>query len=345
MKIYLASALFSIVLLSCTKTPVDHKETYLDGNGAFIINEGNFLSGNGSVTFFSYDSTDIYNDLFDKVNERPLGDVPNSMVLHGRYGYIIVNNSGRIEVVEKSTIESVASVIGLVAPRNIAFVSDDKAYITSMYSDSLAVMRVSDNKITGYINIRRSSESIVIASGKAYVSNWIGGDEVMVINTTTDKVLDSIKVGLEPESMVIDRNNKLWVLCNGGWMRLNYAKLISINTGTNKVEKEFVFPTKQASPACLNISGDGTNLFYLEGGVRKMNISAAGLPQSPFIAEEGSYFYKLGVNPVNDDVFVTDAIDYQQQGFVMLYNSAGVLQSKLRAGIIPGMICFKMNDD
>jgi hypothetical protein len=145
--------------------------------------------------------------------------------------------------------------------------------------------------------------------------------------------------------MVVDRNNKLWVLCNGGWMRLNFAKLIAINTVTGKVEKEFVFPTKQASPGCLNISGDGTNLFYLDGGVRKMSISAADLPQSAFIAAQDIYFYKLGVNPVNDDIFITDAADYQQQGFVMRFNSGGVLLSKLRAGIIPGMICFKMNED
>jgi len=49
------------------------------------------------------------------------------------------------------------------------------------------------------------------------------------------------------------------------------------------------------------------------------------------------------VNPVNDDIFITDAVDYQQQGFVMQYSSGGALLSKLRAGIIPGMICFKMN--
>jgi len=185
----------------------------------------------------------------------------------------------------------------------------------------------------------------VIAQGKAFVSNWISGDEVIVINTATDKVQDSIKVGIEPESMVLDKNNKLWVLCNGGWMRVNFARLLVINTSTLKVEKDFVFPSKLASPICLNVSGDGSDLFYLEGGVRKMSINASALPQTPYIAEQGTYFYKLGINPVNDDIFLTDAVDYQQQGFVLRYNAGGVLLSKLRAGIIPGMVCFKMNED
>ncbi len=337
--------LLAILLSACTKTPDAAKVTYLDGDGAFIINEGNFMSGNGSVTFFSYDSANIYNDLFETINDRPLGDVPNAMVLHGEYGYIIVNNSGKLEVVDKNTLESVSSISGLIAPRNIAFVNNDKAYITSMYSDSVAVLRISDNRITGYINIRRSSESIVIAQGKAFVSNWISGDEVIVINTETDKVQDSIKVGIEPESMVLDKNNKLWVLCNGGWMRVNFARLLAINTSTLKVEKDFVFPSKLASPICLNVSGDGSDLFFIEGGVRKMSINASALPQTPYIAEQGTFFYKLGINPVNDDIFVTDAVDYQQQGFVLRYNAGGMLLSKLRAGIIPGMICFKMNED
>ena len=55
----------------------------------------------------------------------------------------------------------------------------------------------------------------------------------MVIDNTTDEVIDSIEVGIEPESMVIDKNNMLWVLCNGGWTRENFAELDGINTITD----------------------------------------------------------------------------------------------------------------
>ena len=59
----------------------------------------------------------------------------------------------------------------------------------------------------------------------------------MVINTINDVVVDSIEVGAEPESMAIDKNGMIWVLCNGGWMRQNNAELIQINSLTNAVEK------------------------------------------------------------------------------------------------------------
>jgi hypothetical protein len=173
----------------------------------------------------------------------------------------------------------------------------------------------------------------------------MGGNEVMVINNVSDKLVDSIEVGIEPESMVIDKNNILWVLCNGGWARNNFAELIGINTVSNLIEKKFVFPTKVASPSCLHIDGAGETLYYLESGVRRMNIGASVLPSAPLIPEAGHYFYKIGINPLNSDIFITDAVDYQQQGYVMYYKNDGTLGSIQTADIIPGSICFKLNEN
>jgi DNA-binding beta-propeller fold protein YncE len=333
--------LFLPFLLSCKKNSDATSGSFLTGDGVFIINEGNFTGGNGSLSFYSFDSLKIYNDLFEKVNGRPLGDVPNSMELKNDLAYIIVNNSGKIEVIKKSTLESVKTIAGIISPRNIAFASPSKAYVTSMYSDSLVIINLNDNTISGYINLRRSSESVVIRGDKAFAANWVGGSEVMVINTGNDKIVDSIAVGIEPESMVLDKNGMLWVLCNGGWARENYAEVDEINTTTNELVQKIIFPTKQASPSCLRINGSGDTLFYLEAGIRRMSISASVLPSEPLVPETGHYFYKLGINPVHTDIFVTDAVDYQQNGHLLQYLSDGTFVKSLNTGIIPGSMCFK----
>lgn len=334
-----------VIFSSCIKENVD-SGSFLTGNGVFVINEGNFMGGNGSLSFYSYDSAKIYNDLFLNVNGRPLGDVPNSMAISGERIYIVVNNSGKIEVVDKNTLESVKTITGLKAPRQISIISSSKAYVSSMYSDSVTVLDLSDNSISGYINLRRTSEAISVLRNRAYIANWIGGKEVIVINTDNNTVIDSIEVAVEPESMVIDKDKTLWVLCNGGWMRENFAQLIAISTSTNDIEKKLIFPSKLSSPSCLQIDGTGSTLYYLESGVRKMKTDASFVSSSAaFITETGHYFYKMAVNPLNGDVLVTDAVDYQQKGHLLIYNSNGTLKSDERTDIIPGMMYFRLNSD
>jgi YVTN family beta-propeller protein len=334
---------------SCVKeiNPVitDPGESYLSGEGAFILNEGNFRSGNGSLSFFSYDSLKVYNHVFLNINQRPLGDIPYSMGFHGSNAYILVNNSGKIEVTDRNYLKSVATINKISSPRYISFINDMKAYVTSLYSDSIAIIELATNSVSGYINLKKTSESIATVYTTAYVANWAGGNKVMVINTSTDQVTDSIDVGSEPESMVVDKNETLWVLCNGGWKRENYAELIGISTRNNKIERRFTFPSITDSPACLQIDGKGANLYFLLNGVRRMAIEAQSLPSQAFIPELDHVFYKLGVNPGNDDIFVTDVVDYVKKGNILRYTKGGALISEMEADIIPGTICFKIKPD
>jgi DNA-binding beta-propeller fold protein YncE len=335
--------ILSLIVTSCAKIQDTSNSNLTFGGGVFVINEGNFRGGNGSLSFFLYDSLKIYNDLFFKVNGRPLGDVPYSMGIKGENAYIVVNNSGKIEIIDQSTLVSKATITGLISPRNISFIDDNKAYVSSLYSDSVTIINLANNSISGYINLRRTSESIVVTGNKAFISYWTEGKEIMVVNTANDQVVDSIQVGVEPESMVIDRYGMLWVLCNGGYTRQNYAELIEINTNTNSIEKTLVFPTKEASPTCLMIDGRGQTLYYLDNGVRKMDISSTDLPTVPFILPgSGQYFYKIGINPLDNDIFVTDAVDFVQQGYVLIYTGDGTFISKLKAGIIPGSMYFNL---
>ena len=167
----------------------------------------------------------------------------------------------------------------------------------------------------------------------------------MVVDTDNDKVIDSVEVAIEPESMVIDRNKTLWILCGGGWTRENNAELIAVNTSTFEIEKRLVFPSKLSYPSCLQIDGSGSTLYYLETGVRKFKTDASTLPVSAFIPESDHFFYKMAVNPVNDDIVVTDAVDYQQKGHVLVYDKNGSLQADELADIIPGLVYFRLNSD
>lgn len=349
MRKFLIIAAVSISLGSCLKLtdPVinDIEESFLSGPGVFIVNEGNFRSGNGSLSFYSYDSVKLFNHAFLSVNHRPLGDVPYSAEIAGTRMYIVVNNSGKIEVVDRDFLRSIATINGLIAPRYISVLDRDKAYVTSLYSDSITILDLSSNTISGYIALKHPSEAVSVYNSKAFVAHWAGGNKVFVINTPDNTVIDSIEVGMEPESMVFDRNGTLWILCNGGWQREHFAELIAVNPQSLEIINRFQFPSINDSPTCLQINRTGETLFYLQNGLRRMNINESALPSSVFIQNSSYNFYKLGINPANDDIFVTDASDYQNKGNVLRYNSNGGLVSLMQADIIPGGICFKNNPD
>ena len=346
--ILILTCYFGLFLCQCTKNdpgPVIPESNGIipSGAGVFILNEGNFTAGNGSLSYYSCDSSKIYNDIFSGVNNRPLGDVPNSMMISKGSAYIVVNNSGKIEVVDKNTILSSATITGIDSPRSILLTDSSKAYVSSLYSTKITILNMQMNSVSGYIDIRRSSEAMLLKGDKAFVSCWMSGNEIMIINTKTDKVIDSIEVGYEPESMVIDRNGRLWILCSGGYTEEYNAELDVLNTANNEIERRMAFPSATSYPTSLHINRTGDTIYYVDNAIWRMDIESSSLPVQPFIQASGRLYYKLGVDPVKGDVFATNVIDYQQRGFLLRFSASGSLIDSSGVDIIPGSLCFKLN--
>ncbi len=310
--------------------------------GVYIVNEGNFNGGNGSLSFFSFDSLKIYNDLFSAKNKRPLGDVPFSLAVSDEKIYIVVNNSGKIEVADMNTLKSVATISGLNSPRNMLFISPSKAYVTSLWSQDVAIINPISNTVSGSIRLRRSSEAILSYGEKAYISCWVSGSEIMVVNTTTDKIADSISVGHEPESMVLDKNDKLWVLCSGGYSGEYFPELIRINITNDSVEKRIPFPSKSQYPTTLRINGGLDTLYYIDNGIWFMPVISESLPLLPLVKASGRTFYKLGIRDPGNEILATNVVDYQQRGYLLRISKEGTVIDSARTDIIPGDLFFKI---
>jgi hypothetical protein len=72
-----------------------------------------------------------------------------------------------------------------------------------------------------------------------------------------------------------------------------------------------------------------------------MPVSSTSLPSNPIIPSNGHSFYGLAIHPGTGNVFVTDAVDFVQNGWVYQYNQVtGEIIKSYRAGRIPGSFCF-----
>jgi hypothetical protein len=73
----------------------------------------------------------------------------------------------------------------------------------------------------------------------------------------------------------------------------------------------------------------------MDKGIYQMHVSSSSLPTSPLITQGSRVFHGLKINPVDNNIFVSDAIDYIQKGKVYYYSSIGVLKGTINTGIIP----------
>jgi DNA-binding beta-propeller fold protein YncE len=328
------------VLISCERIdpgPVITDQVYeeVSGNGFFIINEGNFTRGNGSLSFFSIDSSKIYNNLFLRANNRGPGDIPFSMCVMGDTGYLVVNNSGKIEMIDMKTAKSIRTLTDMISPRYFEIISNGKAYVSSLYSDSIVIIDLVGFNVTGYIDIGRNSEMMKLAGNKCFIASWSGDKKITVIDVRNDIIMTTITVVSEPESMVIDKHGRLWVLCSGGYMKDETAALICIDTATNEIISETAFP-QQAYPTSLTIDPNGETIYFVNNGIYRKSVNDSEIPPTPFVPANGRLFYRVGPILQNGDIFVTDANDYQRKGFLLKYDSNGILKQTWEAGIIPG---------
>ena len=71
-----------------------------------------------------------------------------------------------------------------------------------------------------------------------------------------------------------------------------------------------------------------------------MPVNSVSIPDQPFIPSNDHLFYGLGISP-RGNIFVSDAVDYVQDGWVYQYHqTSAALIKTYRAGRIPGSFCF-----
>jgi len=73
-------------------------EEVMRERGVLILNEGNFMYGNSSLSYYNPVTGKVVNDVFYRQNGVPLGDVAQSAVIYGGELYVVLYNSGKIMV-------------------------------------------------------------------------------------------------------------------------------------------------------------------------------------------------------------------------------------------------------
>ena len=335
-----------------TSHDVDTTGGVVRNYGVFIPCEGNFMYGNASLSYYDQNKREVENQVFLRANGIPLGDVLQSVTINDSLAYLVINNSGKIYAINKNTFTYVSKITGLTSPRYMCFVSPTKAYVSDMYSRSIYVVNPMTCMVDKTINIddgsgeyyRHSSEQMIVHGNYVFVNSWSYDDKILVVNATTDELVSQIDVLKQPHRMVVDRNGKIWVLCDGGYQGSEYSGtpgLVKIDAATQRVERTFEFSVGDY-PAEITINGTGDTIYFCNNHIYRFQVDSDDITSNVFFQNPGGRtYYGLGVDPVNSDVYVADAVDYMQSGVVYRLNATGEQIDKFTVGIIPNGFCFK----
>jgi hypothetical protein len=340
--------LVSIGISSCKNNDRDLATTKFK-NGAFIINEGPYGNGTGTVSYLNKDNNQISPNVYGDANASTLGNVVNSLNVRNNEAWVIVNNADVARVVNLTDFELQKSIGSFRFPRYMKDITSTKSYFTEWTdSPTASVVRVYDHQLTAFVKaiyLPNGAEEIAVVGNRAYVTcngGFSNNDKLAIIDITKDSLIGLVSIGPNPDGIQVDANNHVWVLCSGQW-NSNFTaltqpgKLVRYNTITATIDRDIPTPSAFAQPQNLKINGSKNQLYFnFDGAVHTMNVNATALGG----AVVNGYFYGLGIDPSNGDIYCCDAGNFASNGKLRRFTSAGVVKDSFTVGVIPSDVVF-----
>jgi len=342
MKKHFYKILFLLAFYSCVKdkpqNPVQPAVQLSNNKKVYIVNEGNFMSGNSSVSLYDPGTKEVIENFYQTQNNSLPGDVAQSITYFNSNFYIVINNSNKV-LVCNDQFKLKSTINGFTSPRYLLPVTNSKAYVSDLFSNYISVLSLNSNSVTATIPCPGWTEKMILIYNKVFVTN-MKKNFVYTINSINDTKTDSIDVGPNTGNILLDKNDHIWVLSGGDKPNSISPCLKKINAVSNAVEKTFTF-TLNDSPGNLCINKTKDTLYFLNNGIFRMPVTDVNLPSNVFVAKGTRNFYALGINPNDFTIYAGDALDYISRSNIYIYDVAGTEKTFFKAGINSGNFYFE----
>jgi len=333
-----------VLVASCRK---DQTASLPTTNGVYIVNEGNFNFGNGEVSFYDPNTNAVTNNLFQSANGFSLGDVGQSMFIKDTIAFVVVNNSAKIEVVKLPSFQLIRTItINGSSPRNILPLNDSIAYVTELFAKKIWVLNYLTGSVATTITTQGWSENLFKIDNDVFVQQKINSTlsstfaTLLKVNTTNHTAqYNNTFGGRDVTGMVKDKLNRIWIAVDEDTANSLYAGFYCFDK--NLVEQKSVFYTSyNHHPSRLCINSNGERIVYADKDIFSFTIDENAIPAIPVISGSGKNIYAMDIDPANDDIYLSDALDFVQQSRIYRYDKSGTLIHSFTAGIISGNFAF-----
>ena len=311
--------------------------------GIFIANLSSELSLNGSVSFYDRLRDEVANDIFVNKNNVPLSGPLYSIHVFNNKAYLVQEEAGQIIVADPMSMEQLGNINDLDLPHYFLPVNSNKAYVSQWGNDgvsgSIKVIDLNTNTVVNTILTRGGPEQMLKKGNEIYVTmtgGYLLDSVVTVINSTTDEITNIINVGFVPQSLQLDQNGDIWVLCRGLIDLQNPnnntpGKLARLVNGQVATSIELA---AGASDLVINNAGDALYFLNPEASswVYEHPITSTSLSTIPFIDIPVSH---LAHDPLTDWLIGADVKSGLSNGDFILFDGTGAEQIRFEVGVRP----------
>ena len=345
---------FLIILWLCLgwqPVAVEEVPESLNGIRAIVVSEGQFGYGTSSLTSLSYDG-EVEQDLFRRINNRPMGDVAQSMTRIGDYFYVPQNNSRKVEVMDCKTFQSIETmpIDRDVIPMYVQHLGGDSIIVTDQKPNSqLIIMDINHGTERSMVRRTISMGGYNRSFQMQLIDNklFVGADRMSVFDL--GNITEQGRRELKKQSgediqvtdfskLVVDYLGRLWVL--------GYWQVICINPATETTIHELnVGDLKiNSRTSSMDISPDGRTVYFNSARrVYTIDVDNPIVPTDPIIyptRDDGRTVYLMTISPENT-IFLSEVLyGSLSRSRIFEYDIDGTELQAFRAGIFSHFIYF-----
>ncbi len=275
---------------------------------------------------------------------------------------MVVNCSNKVEVLDLKT----ARRLGQIDIPNCRYIAFDGryAYVTSYagpveinpdYRQRGFVARIDTATMqeTARVEVGFQPDGIAVCDGMIYVANSGGymvpnyENTVSVIDASEMRFVGNVEIGINLALIAADSGGRLWISSRGDYFDTP-SRLYVYDPATRTVLKTFDHPVGDffmAGDSLYTVSGaigysaDGKDRQFAIFDIRRLECVNTG-----FITDgtekDITVPYGIAVNPVSKEIYITDARNYVNPGYLHCYSPEGVRKWSQRTGDIPSKIVF-----
>ncbi len=339
-----------IVILGCKKTPPEPPENPAEfENGIVALNEGLFEQNNATLSFYSNENGEEFQQVFQTENGRGLGDTANDFEAYSLDGedYIIiaVDVSSQVEIIERFTLKTVAQIpifngANGRSPRRVK-VYGRNAFVCN-FDGTVAVISLDTYTIEAIVEVGANPDGLLTIDNRLYVVNSGGlnfpvyDSTISVIDMDTKAVISTFETRINAAQIDLDSEGEIYLLSRGNHSDISPA-LMRIDPST-----ENVLETIEKPISTITTAGDW--LYYYdteEKGVFRINTITEVSDPTRLIDGSGfETFFGIHIDLVKNRIYCVDANGYVNSSTIRVYDLTGTFQFEFQGGLNANNLIF-----